>query len=130
MFVVLFILSKGIKERCKSQLLLSLSKNKVCERCFLCRSIEFCKSCHKYPNCCSRSTCRARLHQFWEKWAALGASPKVVTVLREPYTLPFWFQPNMTRSPTVRSCYINPHKNLYLFGGIASAVEQKMQWNW
>ena len=25
----------------------------------------------------------ARLLQFWEKWAALGASPKVVTVLRE-----------------------------------------------
>ena len=25
----------------------------------------------------------ARLHQFWEKWAALGVSPKVVTVLRK-----------------------------------------------
>ena len=25
----------------------------------------------------------ARLHQFWDKWAALGASPKVLTVLRE-----------------------------------------------
>ena len=28
----------------------------------------------------------ARLHQFWEKLAALGASHKVVTVLREGYT--------------------------------------------
>ena len=49
------------EERCKSQLLLSLSKNKVIklrERCFLCRSLEFCKSCHKCPNCCSKSTCR------------------------------------------------------------------------
>ena len=25
----------------------------------------------------------ARLHQFWEKWEALGSSPKVVTMLRE-----------------------------------------------
>ena len=25
----------------------------------------------------------ARLHQFWEKWETLGASPKVVTVLGE-----------------------------------------------
>ena len=51
----------------------------------------------------------ARFHQFWEKWAALGASPKVVTVLRS-----FRFRPNLTRSPTVISCYVNPHKNLYL----------------
>ena len=29
-----------------------------------------------------------KLHQFWEKWAALGASHKVVTVLGEGYTLP------------------------------------------
>ena len=35
-----------------------------------------------------------RLHQFWEKWAALGVSPKVVTILKEGYTLPFHFRPN------------------------------------
>ena len=43
----------------------------------------------------------ARLHQFWEKWAASGASPKVVTVLRKSYTFPFRFRPSLTRSPTV-----------------------------
>ena len=56
----------------------------------------------------------ARLHQLWEKWEALGASPKVVTALREGYTLPFRFRPNLTRSPTVVSSYTNPHKNLNL----------------
>ena len=56
----------------------------------------------------------ARLHQFWEKWEALGASPKVVAALREGYTLPFGFRPNLTRSPTVISNYVNPHKNLHL----------------
>ena len=35
----------------------------------------------------------ARLRQFWERWVALGASPKVVTVFREGYTLPSRFQP-------------------------------------
>ena len=48
----------------------------------------------------------ARLHQFWERWAALGASPKVVTVPREGYTLPFQFRPNLTRPPTVISNYV------------------------
>ena len=32
----------------------------------------------------------ARLQQFWEKWAALGPSPKVLIIVREGYTLPFW----------------------------------------
>ena len=56
----------------------------------------------------------ARLHQFWQKWAALGISPKVVTVLKEGYTLPFWFRPNLTRAPTITSCYVNPHRDSYL----------------
>ena len=29
-----------------------------CERCFLCRSLVFCKSCHQCPTCCYRSSCR------------------------------------------------------------------------
>ena len=55
-----------------------------------------------------------RLHQFWEKWAALGVSPKVLAVLREGYTLPFRFRPNLTRNPTITSCYVNPQRNSYL----------------
>ena len=39
--------------------------------------------------------------------------PKVVTVLKEGYTLPFRFQPNLTGSPNIISCYVNPHINLY-----------------
>ena len=54
----------------------------------------------------------ARLHQFWKKWENLGANPKVVTALRESYTLPFRFRPNLTRSPTVISNYVNPRRNL------------------
>ena len=51
---------------------------------------------------------------FGENWQALGASPKVVTVFKEDYILPFQFWPNLTRSPTIISCYVNPHRNLYL----------------
>ena len=56
----------------------------------------------------------ARLHQCWEKWEALGLSPKVVSTLREGYTLPFWFRPNLTRPPTVISNYHNPAKQANL----------------
>ena len=66
----------------------------------------------------------ARLHQFWERWAALGESPKVVTVLREGYTLPFLFRPNLTRSPTVISNNVNPHKNLHLLEALHQLVNK------
>ena len=56
----------------------------------------------------------ARLHQFWEKWEALGSSPKVVTILREGYTLPFRFRPNLTRSPIVISNYVNPQRQSHI----------------
>ena len=56
----------------------------------------------------------ARLQQFWEKWEALGLSPKVVTILREGYTPPFRFRPNLTRSPTVISNYVNPQRQSHL----------------
>ena len=56
----------------------------------------------------------ARLQQFWEKWEALGSSPKVITILREGYTLPFWFRPNLTRSPLIISNYVNPQRQSHL----------------
>ena len=56
----------------------------------------------------------ARLQQFGEKWEVLGSSPKVITILREGYTLPFRFRPNLTRSPTVISNYVNPQRQSYL----------------
>ena len=86
------------KERCKSQLL-SLKKNKACERCVLCRALEFCKKCRKCPNYCSRSVSRGQITPVLEKLGSPNNSPKVLTVLRKGYTLPFQFWPNLTRSP-------------------------------
>ena len=66
----------------------------------------------------------ARLHKFWEKWEALGSSPKVVTTLREGYTLPFQFRPNLTRSPTVISNYHNPSKQAHLLEALYQLVNK------
>ena len=57
----MFLLPAGHrKRRCKSRLLSIYQRNKPCERCFLCRSLEFCKNCHKCPNCCHKSSCRGK----------------------------------------------------------------------
>ena len=48
----------------------------------------------------------------------------LVTALREGYTLPFRFRPNLTRSPTVISSYTNPHKNLHLLEALYQLVNK------
>ena len=64
----------------------------------------------------------ARLQQCWEKWETLGSSPKVVTTLREGYTLPFRFRPHLTRSPTVISNFHNPAKQPFLLEALYQLV--------
>ena len=66
----------------------------------------------------------ARLNQCWEKWEALGSSPKVVTTLRESYTLPFRFRPHLTRSPTVISNYHNPTKQSFLVEALHQLINK------
>ena len=110
------------KERRKSQLLLQV--HRICERCFLCRSLEFCKSCHKCPPVVISPPVGARLHNFGEKWEILGSSPKIVTTLREGYTLPFRFRPKVTRSPTVISNYQNPSKQAHLLEALYQLVNK------
>ena len=66
----------------------------------------------------------ARLHNLWEKWEVLGSSPKVVTTLREGYTLPFRFRPNLTRSPIVISNYQNPSKQAHLLEALYQLVNK------
>ena len=66
----------------------------------------------------------ARLQQFWEKWEALGSSPKVIRILREGYTLPFRFRPNLTRSPMVISKYVNPQRQSLLLEALAQLTNK------
>ena len=49
------------KERHKSQCMSNVHRNKICEICFICRSLVFCKSCHQCPRCCFRSSCRGEV---------------------------------------------------------------------
>ena len=64
------------------------------------------------------------VHNFWEKWEALGSSPNVVTTVREGYTLPFRFRPSLTRSPTVISNYHYPSKQAHLLEALYQLVNK------
>ena len=66
----------------------------------------------------------AKLQNYWQTWLDLGAGPKVVQILKEGYTLPFRIQPKLTRSPTVISCYVHPHRNLYLLEALHQLIDK------
>ena len=66
----------------------------------------------------------ARLQNIWKKWLDLGAGPKVVQILKEGYTLPFRIRLNLSRIPTVISCYGNPHRNLKLLEALHQLMDK------
>ena len=76
------------------------------------------------PNVAMNLPVGARLQIFWKKWLDLGAGPKVVQILKEGYTLPFRTQPSLSRTPTVISCYGNPHRNLKLLEALHQLTDK------
>ena len=113
------------KERRKSQLLLQSYKNKACERCFLCRSLEFCKYCHKCPNCCHESTCRGKATAVLGKMGSSGFESKGSHNTERglhPLLL-VQTQPNQVTNVHKQIC--QPTKTVQPFGGTVSADKQK-----
>ena len=110
------------KERRNSQ---SSNVNKICEKCFLCRSLEFCPQCVKCPTCCNKSSCRFKIAPFLgtmgsiERKPQSGFSPK--RGLR--FAFPVQTSPHKGTDNNKLLCR-SPQEQLPV-GGIASAVKQK-----
>ena len=52
-----------------------------------------------------------RLQLFWQVWPSLGSNPRVVSILREGYQLPFKERPPLARFPVIISGSSNPSRN-------------------
>ena len=79
------------------------------------------------PNCpsaVSEQTVGGRLQRFWQVWQTMGANPRVVSILKDGYTLPFKQRPVLTRFPVVQSGYANPTKNLYLKEALLNLIKK------
>ena len=55
-----------------------------------------------------------RLQLFWQVWLSLSSNPRVVSILKEGYSLPFKIRPLLSRSPVIVSHYSDPVKNKHL----------------
>ena len=82
------------------------------------------KSVPNVPNVVTELGVGGRLQKFWPKWETLGANPRVVSILREGYTLPFKMRPPLTRIPLVTSAYANPARSRALSQALDALVEK------
>ena len=69
---------------------------------------------------------RGRLQQFWQVWLSLGSNPRVVSILKEGYTLPFKARPPLTRSPLIVSGYANLVKNKHLKESLQALIQKQV----
>ena len=66
-----------------------------------------------------------RLQKFWQKWSFLGANPRVVSILKDGYILPFKIRPPLVRDPLIVSGYANPLRNLYLREALQALLQKE-----
>ena len=108
------------KERPKSR---SLSdRNKACKKCFFCLSVP---PVPNVPNVANSPPVGGRLQRFWETWLSLGSNPRVISILKEGYNLPFKMRPPLTRSPLIISGYANPLNGTECLLGWLQAIGQR-----
>ena len=77
------------------------------------------------PNVASVQPVGERLQSFWEIWAHKGANPKVVSILKEGYVLPFKVRPPLVRDPLIVSGYANPIRDSHLQTAVQALIEKK-----
>ena len=90
----------------------------------MCHSLVLCPTCNKCPTCCIKSACRGQATTLLANLAGSRAGPKAIQILKEGYTLPLRTRPKLTRSPTVISCYVNPHRDSYLSEALHQLIDK------
>ena len=76
------------------------------------------------PNVVPSLAVGGRLQKFWQVWLSLGVNPRVVSILREGYTLPFKIRPPLTRSPVIKSGYAHPGKSKALCQAVTDLINK------
>ena len=66
-----------------------------------------------------------RLQLFWQVWLSLGSNPRVVSILREGYQLPFKERPPLARFPVIVSGSSAPLRNKKLNEALQSLGQKQ-----
>ena len=65
------------------------------------------------------------LQTFWQVWLSLGANIRVVSILKEGYTLPFKVRPPLSRSPVIISGYTIPTRIRHLKESLQALIQKQ-----
>ena len=66
-----------------------------------------------------------RLQKFWQVWLSRGSNPRVISILKEGYSLPFKVRPPLSRSPVIISGYANPTRNNHLKESLQALIQKQ-----
>ena len=87
---------------------------------------HFAPSVQSVPHVVTKTSVGGRLQSFWQVWQKLGSNPRVVSLLRDGYSLPFRERPHLSRLPLVVSKYASPSKSKALVEALWSLRQKRV----
>ena len=105
---------------------LCLNKIKLVEGASCVSSCLFAPSVLNVPHVVTGISVGARLQRFWQVWQRLGSNPRVVSLLRYGYSLPFRERPHLSRFSLVVSKYASPSKSKALVEALLSLQQKQV----
>ena len=89
------------------------------------KNASFVNHCVFAPSVANVQSVGGRLQNFWKIWALKGGNPKVVSILKEGYVLPFKVRPPLIREPLIVSGYANPTRDSHLQEAVQALIKKK-----
>ena len=102
---------------------------KICEQCFVCRSLVFCHSCSKCPKCCSQSSCRDQTSKLLDKMVGAGCKPNSSSNPKRGLPPPLSDPTQINKKSHGHKLLCKSPQEQLPGGGIASAYSQKYNRN-
>ena len=112
------------KERHKSNLKLT-KYNKVCEKCFFCKSLCLCPKCVKCPQCCKCPISRGTPTKFLENMGSQGCKPEGSIHLERGLCASLQGQASLNKGTPDSKRLCKPHQRLPLTRSSASSDQEK-----
>ena len=104
---------------------LSVNKIKVVKGVLCVNLLSSVPSVQNVPHVVTEISVGGRLQSFWQVWQEWGSNPRVVSVLRDGYSLPFRERSHLSRFPLIVSKYASPIKSKALLEALASLIQKK-----
>ena len=112
------------KERRKAKIK-DQKSNKVCEKCFFCRSLCFCSKCSKCPQCCKCPTSGGTSSEFLGNMGSQGCKPKSSVHIKGGLCSPLQSQTSLGKGSPDSKWLCKPHQRLPLARSCTSSDREK-----